>query len=413
MLCFMAAPSAALAAATPSSRLEPPWASPIPAFPSSWFGANMKSFEFDDPKELAVLQKYKQVFASWPELVLSTNFTNSTLVSVEMATKLKELIPDASVFAYNSQWVAAKFYPEARALMEDPQYSDFFVKDANGTIMEYTGYCSQVRVSQDDYPNCIGYYWNWCNETAVDFYLNKVLRPQIADASGKPYNYDGLFLDNADGFSGHGASNVKCDNKAASLAVHIKTGKLFQKYDKWPIFSSTGGAGSVSETNAMWAAGVGYVKFYEYFSPSSSSMIQLLNDTTYGIPCIVHAPTAVKRHPSISLTDALAAFLIASGGAPHTYFQYSQADWTIDKDWPWSPLYEINYGVATGPPTVTYYGVNSTAPKTGEIWLRHYDHGNITVKVNCTPTIPAPPRFEWCKGDISWPGKPTPPAPQA
>jgi hypothetical protein len=133
-------------------------------------------------------------------------------------------------------------------------------------------------------------------------------------------------------------------------------------------------------------------------------MIELLNDTTKGLPCIVHAPTYVKRRPPISLTDALAAFLIGSGGAPHTYFQYSAADWTVDSSWSWSSLYEIAYGDATGPPTITYYGMNTTAPKTGEVWERQFDHGNITVTVNCTPPEM---RIAWCKGDISWPGKPT------
>jgi hypothetical protein len=329
----------------------------------------MKSFEFENPAELAFLRKFKQVYASWPEKVLATNFSNATLIAVEDATRMKELIPDAVVIAYQSQWVAAAFYPESYALMQDPQNSDFFLKDANGTFLIYEGYCEQVRVKSADYPTCIGYYWNWCNEKAVDAYLNKVLRAIIADPHGKPYAYDGVFLDNADGFNPRGSSNAKCDAHAADLAVHIKTGKLFQKYGKWPIISSTGGGGSTAETEGMWAAGVGYSKFYEYFAPTSSSMIKLLNDTTLGVPCIVHAPTSVKRHPGIALNDALAAFLIAAGGAKHSYFQYSAADWTVDRSWPWSALYEVNYGVATGPPTVTYYGVNSTAPKTGEVCL--------------------------------------------
>jgi hypothetical protein len=164
--------------------------------------------------------------------------------------------------------------------MKDPQYSDFFLKDSTGKFIVYDGYCSQARVTPADYPTCIGYYWNWCNETAVDAYLNKVLRAIIADPSGKPYAYDGVFLDNSDGFNPRQSSNAKCDAKTADVNVHIKTGKLFQKFGKWPILSSTGGGGSVSETDALWAAGVGFTKFYEYFAPTSSSILELLNDTT-------------------------------------------------------------------------------------------------------------------------------------
>ena len=172
----------------------------------------MKSFEFENPTLLAELKRYKQVFASWPEKVLATNFSNATAIAVEDATQMKRLIPDATVIAYQSQWVAAAYYPEARALMEDPeQYGDFFLKDSKGSFIIYNGYCSQVRVSPAGYPTCMGYYWNWCNETAVDFYLNKVLRPMISDANGKAYAYDGAFLDNSDGFNPRGSSNAKCD----------------------------------------------------------------------------------------------------------------------------------------------------------------------------------------------------------
>ena len=69
--------------------IEPAWPSPLPAFPSSWFGANMKSFEFENPAELAELKKYKQVFASWPEKVLASNFSNATAIAVEEVTRMK------------------------------------------------------------------------------------------------------------------------------------------------------------------------------------------------------------------------------------------------------------------------------------------------------------------------------------
>ena len=59
-------------------------------------------------------------------------------------------------------------------------------------------------------------------------------------------------------------------------------------------------------------------------------MEELYNDTEIGVPTICHAPTAVKRHAGIGLLDALATFLVATGGADHSYFQYSSADWVVD-----------------------------------------------------------------------------------
>eukprot|EP01046_Picozoa_sp_COSAG06_P050558 COSAG06_NODE_8039_length_2292_cov_2.000912_2_plen_125_part_00 len=106
----------------------------------------------------------------------------------------------------------------------------------------------------------------------------------------------------------------------------------------WPVFSFSP---KPAERDAIWDAGVGFSKFYEYFAPSLSSMQQLLNDTEMGLPTIVHAPTAVKRRPGISLRDALAAFLVSTGGASHSYFQYSAANWVVDSSWKWDPLFAV------------------------------------------------------------------------
>jgi len=98
------------AAAAEGPPAAPGWPSPLPRFPSSWFGANMRSFEFAEPAELAQLKRYTQVLASWPELVLASGFSNGTAIAVEDATRMKALLgPQTSVFTYQSMWVAAGF----------------------------------------------------------------------------------------------------------------------------------------------------------------------------------------------------------------------------------------------------------------------------------------------------------------
>ena len=170
---------------------------------------------------------------------------------------------------------------------------------------------------------------------------------------------------------------------------------------KWPIFSSTlSGDNDVAEQNTIWAAGVGYTRFDEFFTPTLGAMKALYNETERGVPTLVHAPTSVKRHPGISNLNAMSAYLVGTGNAAHSYYQYSSG-W-YDQNWRWDPLFDVSYGEATGPPVVTTYGVNATAPKTGEVWVRKFDHGNITVSVNCTPPEM---RIVWCIGDISWPGR--------
>ena len=150
------------------------------------------------------------------------------------------------------------------------------------------------------------------------WYVTKVMRPMVADADGQPYDFDGVFLDNSDNFRPPRGSTIRCDLSNATLNVHIALGKMLQQLKKWPVYSFSP---KPAERDAIWAAGVSFAKFYEYFTPSLASMEELYNDTALGLPTIVHAPTSVKRHPGINVRDAVAAFLVATGGAPYAYFQ--------------------------------------------------------------------------------------------
>lgn len=382
---------------------SPPWPSPKPAFASSWFGGSLTGFEWENPNEMAQIGKYKAVFTGWMELLRTSNFTNATAVGASQAVHMKAALgPNTAVFSYQSAWLAARFYPEAAALMGPvgeglpPQFGDFFLVDANGKVMTDETYCAQTKTTPQADPGCEAYFWNWCNETAIDWYVNKVLRPLVVDASGKGLAYDGVFLDNSNDFNPRGASNPTvsgCDTDSAKMQLHIAAGKMLAAAQKWPIFSSTKtGTGDATETQQLWDAGIGYSRFWEFFTPTAGSMENLYNETQRGLPLVVHAPTSVKRHPPIGLVDSLAAFLVATGGADHTYFQYSSG-W-YDNNWRWDPLFDVEYGVASGPPVVTEYGVN----RTGVVWERNFSSG-AKVTVNCTP--PDRAHFEWCVGNIT------------
>lgn len=356
----------------------------------------MDGFEWQNPRELAALQPYQLLLTGWMERLTPNNYTNATATAAEQAVNLKAALGGHQpVFSYQSAWLAAAFYDEVRQLMDDlDTYGDFFLLDANGRPLNDSTYCSQTQTTPAVHPNCLSFFWNWCNASAIDYYLQHVLQPLVAYPNGTGRAYDGVFLDNSDGFSTHGSSNAHCDAHNASMTVHIQTAKLFQKSNKWPVFSSTAtGAGDVAEMDTLWAAGVGYTRFIEFFAPQAQDMANLYNETQRGLPTIVHAPTHVKRHPSISLNDSMAAFLVATGGASHSYFQYSSG-W-FDNNWMWSPLFAEKFGAATGPPVITRYGPDMM----GEVWTRSFTSG-AQVMVNCTPPA-LQGRFEWCKGTIN------------
>jgi hypothetical protein len=201
-----------------------------------------------------------------------------------------------------------------------------------------------------------------------------------------------------------GAANAPCDARATALSVHVATGKYLASMKKWPIFSSTlSGDADIAETEALWSAGVGYTRFNEYFTPTLATLKALYNRTQRGVPTLVHAPTSVKRHPGISNLETMAIFLIGAGGkgGEHSYYEYSSG-W-YDNNWRWDPLWDVAYGLPTGPPVVTAYDVNVTSKTQGEIWVRKFDGGNITVSANCTPASDR--EHVWCIGNITWPGK--------
>jgi hypothetical protein len=388
--------AAALQVALAAPPIAPAWPPPSPAFASSWFGGSLTEAEWQSPSQLAQLRRYKAVLTSW--ILPFGNFTNATAIASSQAVILKGLLgAGTAVFTYQSGILAPGFYPEIAAVMASPAtHSDFFLRAPSGAFLNDTTYCAQTNESPSTHPGCVAYLWNWCNASAIEYYVNVVLGRLVADSAGRGLPYDGVFLDNSDEFSTAGAGNAQCDEASATMGVHVATGRLFQAVGKWPIFSTTAtGSAMAAEAAALWAAGVAFSKFWESWNPSLGAMQQLYNETAMGLPTVVHAtvhgwPFAHK--PPITLTDALAAFLVATGGANYTYFQYS-AGW-YDNDWRWDPLFDHEFGVAVGLPAITQYG-NTSDP--GEVWVRAFTSGAVAT-VNCTPPSY---KLAWCEGSIA------------
>lgn len=396
MLLRCVSTAAALHAALAAPPVAPAWPAPAPSFASSWFGGSLTTAEWQSPSQLAQLRKYKSVLTSW--ILPFGNFTNATAVASSQAVILKSLLgAGTAVFTYQSGILAPGFYPEVSAVVADPAtYGDFFLRAPSGALLNDTTYCAQTNEDPAAHPGCVAYLWNWCNASAIDYYVHVVLGALVTDSAGRGLAYDGMFLDNSDEFSTEGAGNADCDEVNATLGVHIATGRFFQTVGKWPVFSSTvTGKAMTAEATALWTAGVGFSKFWESWNPSLGAVQQLYNETVSGLPTVVHATVhgwPFSHKPPISLTDALAAFLVATGGANYTYFQYSTG-W-YDADWRWDPLFDHEFGVAVGPPVISQYGNASDA---GEVWVRAFTSGAVAT-VNCTP-----PSYKvvWCEGTIA------------
>lgn len=85
-----------------------------------------------------------------------------------------------AVFGYNQGQVAPLFYPEVLELTKDlGKYGNYFLgyDSASGKItMNSTTFCGQMHVEPNtpQTANCLSYYWNLCNDDAVDYYIDTV-----------------------------------------------------------------------------------------------------------------------------------------------------------------------------------------------------------------------------------------------
>lgn len=382
VLCFSA--TMVQAQDPPKPPAEPPFASPAPIFPTAWFGGNPTGFEYEDPKQLESMKGYRAVFVSWPEMMVKSNWTNGTDVMGAACEGFKDALgPNGTaVFGYNQGQVAPLFYPEVVELTKDlGKYGDYFLGYDNATgkiTTNSTTFCSQMNIepTTPETEGCLSYYWNLCNDDAVDYYVNVVLGNMVSKG-GKRRNMDGLFIDWAGNFR-----DTSCPGQL--MKVHLKTFQLLQKYQMWPVFSL---AGTTTEAAELWAAGVGYTQFSEYWTPSDAAIGSLYNLTeVMGVPSVVHTPIIHARAPHTAILDAVAGYLIGAGGAPHSYLMYGTS-WTSDRGWPWSPLFDFEYGKPLGPPTRSIVATNV-------VWERRFSSGAVA-------TVTCPPASRSCPGNIT------------
>jgi len=327
---------------------------------------------------------YRAIFMSWAEMMLGSNWTNGTEIMAAACEGFKDALgPNGTaVFGYNQGQVAPLFYPEVLELTKDlGRYGNYFLGYDNSTgkvTMNSTTFCAQMNVVPDtpQTENCLSYFWNLCNDSAVEYYVNTVLGNMVSK-NGKRRNMDGLFIDWAGNFK-----DSACPGQA--MKVHQMTFKLLQKFDMWPVFSL---AGTTAEATLLWEAGVGYTQFTEYWTPSDAGIGSLYNLTeVMGVPSVVHTPIIHARSPHTAIVDAVAGYLVGAGGASHSYLMYGTS-WTSDSGWPWSPLFDLEYGNPLGPPTRTVVAGNV-------VWERRFSSGAVA-------TVTCPPKSRSCPGNIS------------
>mgnify|MGYP002631816839 CR=1 FL=1 len=355
--------------------------------PVAWFGANRSGYE--NEAQMKQLVRYDLVTFGWQAFLDKSNFTHEAQDLVAQARRVKQSRAALPVIIYLDAELAEPFQDSVRRAMGNSSQQDFFLRDQAGAPITCNVFCRSMGLSHTD-PRCLAFYWNWFNQSAVDYYLNEYVRPIVAQPG-----FDGIFFDGADEWikqAGHTwrvASNVP-NNVTDALAlkvlidVRVRVTALLHANGKYPIISEHASDTTTAQQAYISSrmAGLGYSRYYEFWSPAALYIEEALNLTQRSSsPVPVFCRQLISR--GLRLLDSIAAFLIVRG----EYSYYSASTGWFDRDWQWHPEYDLTYGSPLGPATVSSEGV----------YQRRYT--NCSVLVNWTA---AAARDGNCEGTISF-----------
>ena len=180
MLCLVAG----------ASRPMPQWKYNNTGFPSGWFGANASGF--DNDAQLELISRYSIATFGWQQCLSSTNYSNEAACLVEQARVVKKRRPDMPVAVYLDGVLAEPFQTAVQAAMFGPDaslYRDYFLRSEDGQPITGNTFCRQMPGMSHTDPRCLAWYFNWFNESAVQWYIHQYVVP-IAKQSG----FDAVFF---------------------------------------------------------------------------------------------------------------------------------------------------------------------------------------------------------------------------
>lgn len=101
-VCVVATLSVTVLSQGPKPPAEPPFPSPKPVFPTAWFGADPKAFEYQNPAKLKAMSGYRAIFMSWAEMMLGSNWTNGTEIMAAACEGFKDALgPNGETNLFN------------------------------------------------------------------------------------------------------------------------------------------------------------------------------------------------------------------------------------------------------------------------------------------------------------------------
>ena len=291
-----------------------------------------------------------------------------------------------STFVYRSGFQASPFWNSSN-IINDTQYSDFWMKNENGQV------CFQTNSDGTKF----GPAYNFSNASAVDYYLNNVIKQTFTNA---PYinqvffdmsdwtscDYDWSKMTNCTDFvpsysmrREFGYASINMWKKAVKLmndngmipSISIRT--VFAKY----LNNTERGLNYCTIPEEEWLdalEGLVWFRYQEYWpdlfggSGESISFLNQLEEIKYTQNKLAIQVHAYNTAPNTTIDPYfLATFLIAQ--QDYSYFGASNG-W-FDENWSWHDAYNVKYGKPLAMPTQ----LNDTA------YFRPFEYCNITADI--------------------------------
>ena len=384
-------------------------------FPSAWFGANKTHWESD--AQLAEIGRYSMAVLGWQHLDDVTNWTAVVYAQLAEAGRIKAAHPDVPVFVYCGFGWAMGLNAAVQPLMFGPdkeQYTNFFLQAADGPEFTHTD-CQQMG---ENPPNCVGWFWNFGNASARDYFVDHLVGPLAAAGT-----IDGVFFDAVNyGYDipetrpwGRAVVSVPdCDGRlnvsgcdalvAGTIDVAARATKLLNANGKVPIFANPGYYSNfynrtivLDEQRLVTALdGLEWLNYYESARAEQLAadpkvgdalLRNMLREGRAGVPVGVHAYYARNATTGAleDVTPHVAAFLLAR--EEHWYY-FGSTGW-FDASYEWSDLYDLECGRPKG-----------AATSVGAVWSREYDR--CQVHLDCSAAVAA--GAGGCEASIVGPG---------
>lgn len=333
-------------------------------FPAAWFGANATHWE--SPSQIAAIGKYAMAILGWQHLAGLDNMTAVVYAQLTQAAILKAANPTQAVHVYCSFGWAFGMNEAVWPLMADERYAGFFLQSTGNSFEFSRTNCYQMHTQE---KRCVGYFWNFGNATARDYYISRLVAPLAAAPA-----IDGVFFD-AFNYAydipevkpwGKPVINVpNCSTPAASpggavrwdgceallngtLDVARRATALLNAHGKTPIFANPASFVKPPKQHiwldeARLAAALGgmrWLTYYESFrgdvdprTDPNGLLNNMLTESKAGIASAVHT---YYHNASEDPTPHVAAFLLARNTS--WYFFGSTGWW--DNSFQWTSLYD-------------------------------------------------------------------------